>query len=145
MFESLKILRNCNKFLKKYNIKLNPNLHLFKKNGLIHCEVNDTRGVCEVEGFPVLRMIDAVENIIEISVLDYFFKEELDKRDGLEKNYIIEEKYDYRKYIFEESLRIFKNYSEDLYKKMMDKYTNLINLQKQLKWKYNDEKEIFEI
>ena len=37
MFESLKIISDCKRILKKHNIKYNEYFRIYKKLGLIHC------------------------------------------------------------------------------------------------------------
>jgi hypothetical protein len=147
MFDSLKIKSECNLFLKKYNIKIDEEFHIYKKGPLIHCQVMDWRGPIEVEGFPVISINTAIAKIIELSIFDHFLKKEVKKRKELKKNFSsLYGDYEFRKYWFEESLKIIKEYSDPLFKKLVKKYTSLINKNRNIKskWKYNFSKLQFE-
>ncbi len=146
MFEAIKIIKKCKKFLKKYNIPFKEEFHIYKKLGLIHCKERDWRGPIEVNGFPVLIEAEAIKILILSCLHDYYFNEELKNREQLKNNYPqIFGKYDTRKYPFEKILMIYKNFDYDDYKQQVKKYTKYLNINRDgnSKWIYDYDKESF--
>ena len=76
MFESLKIISECKIILNKHNIKYNEDFRIYKKLGLIHCQVDDWRGPIEVDGFPVFTIKTAILLLIESCAFDHYLLEE---------------------------------------------------------------------
>ena len=66
---------------KKHNIKYNEDFRIYKKLGLIHCQVDDWRGPVEVDGFPVLTIKSATLLLIESCAFDHYLLEEKEKRE----------------------------------------------------------------
>lgn len=148
MFESSKIMNECKKELKKYNISYNNELRIYKKMGLIHCQVDDWRGPVEVDGFPVLTIESAILLIIESCAFHHYLLEEKEKREQLIKEYPLGYgKYETRKYLFENILKVIKGYDEKYYVSLINKYTKYLNMNRKTKqkWSYNKRAEKFEI
>lgn len=148
MFESIKIVNECKKILKKHNIKYNDSFRIYKKLGMIHCQVDDWRGPVEVDGFPVLSSKTAIAIIIESCAFEHFVNEEKDKREALQKNYPLGYgEYEPRKYLFENILKVLKDYNEQYYEKTINKYIKYLNLNKanKQKWSFNKNSSLFEI
>ena len=140
MFESIKIISECKKILKKHNIKYNDSFRIYKKLGMIHCQVDDWRGPVEVDGFPVLSSKTAIAIIIESCAFEHFVNEEKDKRDILQKNYPLEYgEYEPRKYLFENIIKVLSDYNDQCYKKAISKYIKYLNANKKskLKWSFD--------
>ncbi len=147
MFEITKIAIKCNSFLHNHGIKLDPELKFFKKRGLIHCQVMDWRGPTEIDGFPVLTINQAMDKLIILSIENHFIIQEKEKREELLKSYPSGYgTYDGRKYFFEETLKIIKEYDVGLFEKQIKIYTKYINQNRKIKfkWKYNDDTLSFE-
>lgn len=148
MFESLKVISECKKTLKKHNISYNEEFRIFKKMGLIHCQINDWRGPVEVDGFPVLTIKAAVSLLIESCAFEHYVLEEKNKRELLIRDYPLGYGiYEPRKYIFENVLKVIKDYDGKKFSNLIKKYTKYINTTKKSKqkWSYNDETAKFEI
>ena len=102
--------------LKKYNIKYNEDFRIYKKLGLIHCQVDDWRGPVEVDGFPVLTIKSAALLLIESCAFDHYLLEEKEKREELIEEYpLVYGEYETRKYLFENILKVIKDYDEKYY------------------------------
>lgn len=148
MFESIKIINECKKILKKHNIKYNNEYMLFKKHGIIHCQVMDWRGPVEIEGFPVLTIKKAIENLLNACASDHYIDEEKSKRELLMKSYPLRYgDYESRKYYFEGVLKVVKDLGEKEYNNAINKYTKYINMNRKnkQKWTFNKLTEMFEI
>lgn len=147
MFDSVKIMNECKKVLKKHNVKYCEDFKIFKKFGLIHCQVEDWRGPVEVTGFPILTTKKAVELLIESCAFSHYCKLEADNRQNLvEKFQLGYGEYDPRKFIFENILNVLKDYNQNVYKRYIEKYTKHINMNKksQSDWFFNTETKEFE-
>lgn len=148
MFESLKIINECKRILKKYDIKYNEDFRIYKKLGLIHCQIDDWRGPVEVDGFPVLTIKSAALLLIESCAFDHYLLEEKDKREQLIKEYPLGYgEYETRKYLFENILKVIKGYNEKYYVSLINKYAKYLNMNRKTKqkWSYNKSTEKFEI
>lgn len=148
MFESLKIISECKRTLKNHNIKYNEDFKIYKKFGLIHCQVDDWRGPVEVDGFPVLTIKSAILLLIESCAFDHYLLEENNKREQLIKEYPFGYgEYETRKYLFENILKVIKGYDEKHYVSLINKYTKYLNMNRKTKqrWSYNKSTEKFEI
>ena len=148
MFESLKIINECKQMLKKYNIKYNEDFRIYKKLGLIHCQLDDWRGPVEVDGFPVLTIKSATLLLIESCAFDHYLLEEKEKREELIEEYPFEYgEYETRKYLFENILKVIKDYDKKYYVSLINKYTKYLNMNRKTKqiWSFNKESEKFEI
>jgi len=147
MFESIKIINECKKVLKRHNIKYCDEFRVFKKFGLIHCQIDDWRGPTEVDGFPVLTEKSATLLLIESCASTHYLEEEKNNREILLKNYPQGYgEYEHRKYWFEKILEIFKNLDTLYYEKLIHKYTKYLNMNKKTKqkWCFNKDTEKFE-
>ena len=148
MFESLKIISECKRILKKHNIKYNEYFRIYKKLGLIHCQVDDWRGPVEVDGFPALTIKSATLLLIESCAFDHYLLEEKNKREQLIKEYPFGYgEYETRKYLFENILKVIKGYDEKHHVSLINKYTKYLNMNRKTKqrWSYNKSTEKFEI
>ena len=148
MFESLKIISECKRILKKHNIKYNEDFRIYKKLGLIHCQVDDWRGPVEVDGFPVFTIKSATLLLIESCAFDHYLLEEKNKREHLMKEYPYGYgEYETRKYLFENIIKVIKGYDEKHYVSLINKYTKYLNMNSKTKqkWSFNKESEKFEI
>lgn len=146
MFDAMKIINKCQKFLKKYNIPMDNELHIFKKNGLIHCQIEDWRGPVELDHFPVLTVQSAVDLLVESHVVGYYYEDEAKKREELMADFpAAYGEYDCRKYAFESALLALKDYDIKIYKKYITVYTRYLNHNKIIKrWHYNENNNHFE-
>lgn len=148
MFESIKIIKECKKILKMHNIKYNESFRIYKKLGVIHCQIDDWRGPTEVDGFPVLSSKAAIANILELCAFEHFASEEKDKRYILQKNYPLEYgEYEPRKYLFENILKVLKDYNDQSYKEKTNKYIKYLNINKKGKqrWLFDSATDTFKL
>lgn len=148
MFESIKIINECKKILKKHNIKYDEGFRIYKKLGFIHCQVDDWRGPVEVDGFPVLSSKTAIAIIVESCAFAHFLEEEKRKRELLQKNYPLGYgEYEPRKYLFEKTLNVLKDFDKQYYEKTMNRFIKYLNLNKtnKQKWSFNKQFGLFEI
>ena len=128
MRESTDILNRATSFLGKYNIPLIHGITVYEQLGLIHCTVEDWRGPIEMDDFPVLSKKKAIELLIEHSLFMHFCMEEAKNRKDIAVAYPHNGgEYDCRKYIFEQIIKMFKIYDENIFKNKVNKYTHLIN------------------
>lgn len=140
MRESTDILNRATSFLGKYNIPLIHGITVYEQLGLIHCTVEDWRGPIEMDDFPVLSKKKAIELLIEHSLFMHFCMEEAKNRKDIAVAYPHNGgEYDCRKYIFEQIIKMFKIYDENIFKNKVNKYTHLINTNRHptSKWKFN--------
>lgn len=147
MFDSVKIVNECKKILKKHGIPYCEDYMVFKEHGLIHCQLNDWRGTIEVDGFPVLTTKDAVGLLIECCASTHYCYVEADNRERLVKEYQAEYgEYEPRKFVFESILNVLKDYDQKTYQKSIQKYTMHINTNRKPKneWSFNTETKKFE-
>ncbi|MGM9858722.1 MAG: hypothetical protein ACI311_05715 [Bacilli bacterium] len=148
MFENIKIINECKKILKKHNIKYDEDFRIYKKLGFIHCQVDDWRGHIEVDGFPVLSSKTAIAIIVESCAFKYFLEEEKNKRAMLKNHYPLEYgEYEPRKYLFENTLNVLKDFNEQYYNKAINKYIKYLNLNKtnKQKWLFDKKTGLFEM
>ena len=147
MFDSFIVINKCNLFLNKYNMSISNDFHIFRKYGLIHCQIMDWRGPVEIDGFPVITVDSAVDKLIVSTVNEYYINQETKIREELKSNYPLGYgEYDARKYFFEKTLKIIKEYNENLYRKQISIFTKYINQNRsaKFKWKFNVETHSFE-
>lgn len=150
MFEQTKIIYKCNKILRKYKIKVDQNyaFNIYKKDNLIHFTYLDTRETKEMNGFPVKTIEEAVNIIVEDSIWSYYYNKEYCIRQSLIYNWIYKEvKYDFRVYVFENILKILKDYDEKIYQEKLIHYSKLLNNKEMSNtiWIYNEQQYIFEL
>lgn len=150
MFEQTKIIYKCKKILKKYKIKVDQNyaFNIYKKDNLIHFTYPDTRGIKEKNGFPVKTINEAINIIIEDCIWSHYYNKEYCIRQSLIDSWTYKDiKYDFRVYIFENILRILKDYNEKIYQEKLIYYSGILNNKEMLNiiWTYNELKQIFEI
>ncbi len=128
MFNSIKIIHDCKKILKEHGIEYCENFSIFKRCGLIHCQVQDWRGPIELDGFPVFTEKAAVGLLVESCAFSHYCNLEKDNRENLTKEYQLGYgEYEPRKFIFESILNVLKDYDEDIYQAGIKKYTKYIN------------------
>lgn len=146
MFDAMKITIKCKSFLNKHDVPFCNDYNLYTKLGLIHCKVQDWRGPIELDGFPTFSKDEAIFIIIDSCLSDFYFRKELENRDGLIKKYPKGYgEYDSRKYVFEKIIEVFKDYSNLYHRKAIKKYTKCLNTNSHAKsrWVYDLKKESF--
>ena len=147
MNNSTKIIGECKNILKKHGIKYCEDFKVFKKSGLIHCQIEDWRGPTELDGFPVFTEKAAVGLLVVSCAFSHYCYFERDNREKLSKEYPSEYgEYESRKIIFESILNILKDYDADMYQTYIEKYTKYINTNRTAKekWVFNTDLNKFE-
>jgi hypothetical protein len=147
MFNSIKTIKECKKILKKYGIKYCKDFSVFKRFGLIHCQVEDWRGPIEIDGFPVFTEKAAVGLLVESCAFSHYCNLEKDNRENLTKEYQLGYgEYEPRKFIFESILNVLKDYDKNIYQASIEKYTKHINTNRTTKdkWFFNADTKEFE-
>jgi hypothetical protein len=106
----------------------------------------DWRGPVEIDGFPVLTIESAVDKLIVETVIGYFINQEPKIREELTKKYPLGYgDYDPKKYFFEESLKVIRDYKKTIYNRQISIFTRNINTNRntKFKWIYNIETNSF--
>ena len=147
MFDSVKIIRECKSILKKHNIRYCEDFRIFRRFGLIHCQVEDWRGPVEVDGFPVSTAKAAIGLLIKACAFSHYCDLEKENRENLAKEYQLGYgEYESRKFIFENILNVLEDYDKDIYEANIQKYTKYINTNRTTKdkWFFNINTKEFE-
>ena len=148
MDTSNRIIDECKNILSKHGIKYCEDFKVFKKFGLIHCQIDDWRGPTELDDFPVFTEKAAVGLLVVSCAFSHYCYFERDNREKLSKEYPLEYgEYEFRKIIFESILNILKDYDTDMYETYISKYTKYINTNRTAngKWVFNSDSSKFEI